>query len=135
MVDAGVLVGAGMSADAGMLDEVGKVSVDVKAVAVLDSLAIWDGEVVLMALASLRTGPWPISTNIALSQQPASAAGVCALALQQNSSVADPLTRGHGIMALKLSSAAITLSGAARNLLGKTWYHFCSSDNMRRHSR
>ena len=123
-----------MSADAGMLDEVGKVSVKVKAVAVPDSLAIWDGEVMLMALASLRPRPWTISTNIALSQQPASAAEVPAFALQQNFSANVPLPRGQGKMLLKLSSATITLSGAAQNLLGKTGYQFCNSDNMRRHS-
>ena len=68
VVDANMLVGVGMLADAGMLDKVGKVSVKVKAVVVPDSLAIGDGEVMLMALASLRSGPWSISTTIALSQ-------------------------------------------------------------------
>ena len=67
---------------------------------VFDSLAIWDGEIMMMALASLRPGPWIKSTNIALSQQPAWAAGLPARALQQNWSVNDPLARGHGKMLL-----------------------------------
>ena len=100
--------------DAGVLDAIGKLSVGVEAVAVLDCLADCDGEIMLAVLASLRSGPeimghWFRSN--ALSQQPAAA---LALAPQQNDSVSEPLTSGHGKRLLCLSA---TLSKTIRDLL------------------
>lgn len=102
-----------------MLEETGKFAVGVEAIAVFDILADWNEELMLMALASVRPGPATMSIWTSLSQQPAPAAGVAAFALQQNAFVNEPLTRGHGMMLLKLFIASTTLSRFALERLGK----------------
>lgn len=120
-----------------MLEETGRFPVGVEAIAVFDILADWNGELMLMALASVRPGPGIMSIWTSLSQQPAPTAGPPAFALQQNAFVNEPSTRGHRMMLLKLSIESTILSRFAHELLGKhglgTRYRMCNWDSIRRH--
>ena len=108
--------------NAGTLDGIRRLPTAVESDAVFDSVVDCDGEVVRVTLASSRLGPastgYALISN-ALSQQPAAAATLPGVSLQQKLYVNEPLTSEHGIMLLKTFIAATTKSTPAQNLLEK----------------